>query len=77
MERKEMNRQLDKIEKRVDRICYTLNDVQIELAKNTADLKQHMKRTALLEKKVVYSNAKDVIIVLAIISLVAKFLGLV
>ena len=48
-----MVKQLDRIEQKVDKLDHRLDNVDITLAKQHVSLDEHIKRTALLESKVI------------------------
>lgn len=45
-----MKNELDQINKKLDKISEHMNDIKIDVSKNTVDLSHHIKRTDLLEQ---------------------------
>lgn len=48
-----MNQRLDHIDQKLEKMADSLHNIDVSLARNTASLQEHMKRTDLLEKLII------------------------
>jgi len=66
----------DRMEKKIDKLTDMVNSIKTDVAINTKDLKEHMRRTAALEEALTLWRVREISVVLGIIAVLAKLLGL-
>jgi len=66
----------DRMEKKLDKLTDMVHEIKTDVAINTKDLKEHMRRTAALEEALTLWRVREISVVLGILAVLAKLLGL-
>jgi len=66
----------DRMEKKLDKLTDMVHEIKTDVAINTKDLKEHMRRTVALEEALTLWRVREISVVLGIIAVLAKLLGL-